>query len=311
LTDTPQVLPRVSVIISTYERPEYLRQALDSVYSQTFGDYEVIVVDDGSSEATVASYELAANTRLIKHERSRCGCAATKNTGARAARGEYLAYLDDDDIWLPHKLESQVNVLDQHPEVGLVYCHFTLVDRELEALPGQPAPKSSGGSCFDRLIRGNIIKSPSTVMLRRQVIDDCGGFREDLLGAEDWEMWIRVACRYQMWSVPEPLVLYRTHPGQLTLRMLTSRRADVQVIERVMEWAEREVPDALPRLRARLSFRLQRLSKWEARENGYSAAFRVLCRAASACPWDLRNYLRMVTSLRYALVGRRSRGGKC
>ncbi len=293
--------PKVSVIISTYERPAYLKQAVESVYAQTFQDFEIIVVDDGSAQETVALYELGDRARLIRHERSRCGCAATKNTGARAARGQYLAFLDDDDLWLPHKLQSQVDILDRQPEVGLVYGHFILVDQDLQPLKDQPKPKAVRGSCLTRLIHGNFIKSPSVVMMRREVIEKCGGFREDMCGAEDWEMWTRAAACCQFQSDPDPLILYRTHPGQMTLKMLTSRRADVQAMERLVEWAMQHAPGAVSRLRSALCFRLQRLSRWEATYNGYGAAARVLARAISVYPWDPRSYLRLLTAVRYAL----------
>lgn len=295
--------PAVSVVISTYKRPGYLREALDSVYRQTFTDYEVIVVDDGSGPETTQTYELRDNTRLICHETPQRGCAATKNTGTRAARGRYVAYLDDDDTWYPEKLAAQVRALDENPEVALAHCHVTLVDESMRPVPEQPKPKPVPRDGLRRLAHGNFIKSPSVVMLRREVFEELGGFDEVVGGAEDWEMWMRIANKHSLYCIPEPLAYYRVHGSQLTGKSLTSRRADARVFEKMLAWARKEAPRARWAIAAGLSYRLQRLARWEAWENGSLAGVRTAMRAIRACPVDPRGYLRIPQALLLGVWG--------
>lgn len=285
--------PTVSVVISTYNRPHFLRQALDSVYRQTFSDYEIIVVDDGSGPEVTQTYQLREDTRLICHEVPKRGCAATKNTGTRASLGKYVAYLDDDDTWREDKLEKQVCVLEEHSEVALVYSYFTLVDEALNPLPDQPRPKAVPRDFFRRFAVGNYIKSPSLVMMRREAFDQCVGFNETAGGAEDWDMWARIAHKYPLHCVQEPLVNYRVHGSQLTGKYLLSRRADVAMMASLLQWVKQEAPEARMLYSMALSYRLQRLSRWEATENGLAAGMRTVMRAIAACPADPRAYLRI------------------
>ncbi|MEN6356208.1 MAG: glycosyltransferase family A protein [Armatimonadota bacterium] len=294
--------PMVSVVISAYKRPAYLNQALHSVYEQTFTDYEVIVVDDGSGDEYTRQYDLGRNTRLIVHDAAQRGCAATKNTGIKASRGRYVAFLDDDDLWLPGKLESQVRAMEEHPEVGLAFCHYTLVDQDLHPLNYQRSPKKLPVDLFKRLLGGNIIKSPSAVMLRRDAIADVGGFNETLCGAEDWEMWIRVAYKYGFWSDDMPLILYRTHPKQMTGKFLTCRRADMQVMETIMKWSRRRALKSSGLVKSALCYRIQRLSKWECKHQGFFVALSLLFRAIRLRPFDVRNYSRLAESALIAFM---------
>lgn len=304
-------VPGVSVIIPTYQRPAYLKQALGSVYNQTYQDFEVIVVDDGSGDEYTNQYELGPNTKLICHDVPKQGCAAARNTGMAASRGRYLAFLDDDDVWLPGKLEAQVRAFREAPGLGLSYCHYTLVDADLHPCTEHHHPKPVRGSHFRRLLHGNFIKSPSVVMISREVIETCGYFNDKTCGAEDWELWVRAAHRFGVQGDIEPLVLYRVHGSQMTGKMATCRRADAEAVESLIAWAQTEASEALPALKATLACRLQKLAKWEARLNGTRAGLRVLGEAIRTNPTDIRHYTRAleIVAVGIASVGRCENNG--
>lgn len=298
--------PAVSVVISTFRRPHFLNQALDSVYAQTFRDFEVIVADDGSGDEYTSQYSLRPDTKLLCGPEPATGSARTRNLGTRAARGRYIAYLDDDDLWLADKLEAQVRILDDNPDCGLTFCHHTLVDQDAKPLAYQPSPKSPPQDYLRMMVMKNLIKTPSCVLVRRSIIDQCGMFDERLIRSEDWEMWARVSHHCAFHADPTPLVLYRTHSAQKTAGSTTPRRrGQVLVVESIGEWVKSDIPEVLPVVRRSLAFWLQKLSRSEARDGDYRGALRSLSRSIALNPWDYRPYTSLVQVAWYAL-----RGGK-
>lgn len=297
-----QSAPTVSVVIATFRRPHFLNQALESVYAQTFKDFEVIIADDGSGDEFTSQYKLGENTQLVCHSEPGRGSACTRNTGTGVARGRYVAYLDDDDVWLPEKLEKQVRVLEEHPEYGLTYCHHILVDEDLRHLEFQPAPRTDSGNCLNVMLRKNVIKSPSCVLVRRDVLDKCGLYDERLRRAEDWELFARIAGQFQFHADPAPLVLYRLHSSQKTTSSFTARRRGmVQVVETMQGWVQRDARNALPIVHRSLAFRLQQLSRCEAQDGRYGAAMQALRRSITLWPWSFRPYGRLLQVAWYLL----------
>lgn len=286
-------IPMVSVVIPAYQRPDYLNQALESVHCQTFADYEVIVVDDCSGDEFVSQYRLRDGIRLLRHDERR-GPAAARNTGIENARGRFIALMDTDDFWLPDKLEMQVRELDYNSDVGLTYCHYVLVNDLLEPLPKQPRPKPLGKDPLRRLLWGNVIKSCSVVLVRREALEKCGLFDESILGVDDWDLWLRVARCYQILQDPTPRVLYRTHPAQFSDDRLMMRQGELAVREQWLEWAERERPDWTRRLRFRMSRDLQRLARCEMRAGLPREAVRTLRRALHVCPWNMQSHAQLL-----------------
>lgn len=205
----------VSVIISTYNYGQYVCQAVDSALAQTYKDIEVLVVDDGSTDDTrehLAQY--GGRIRYIYQEHKER--SAARNTGIRNARGKYLAFLDADDIWLPQKLEFQVPILDQAPEVGLVYCwaYFINPSGQRIVYNGKDTLRglAAGSRVFEQLLFENVITaSGSTAVIRRECVDKVGMFDESLPYAEDQDLWMRITLHYQIAVVTEALVCYRRY----------------------------------------------------------------------------------------------------
>lgn len=207
-------MPKVSVIIPAYNAMAYLPETLDSVLRQTFTDLEVLIINDGSSDHIL---EWAANivdprVKLISQENQRL--AAARNTGITHAKGEYIAFLDADDLWEPTKLEKQVRCLDDNPTVGLVHTWTLLIDREGNKT-GKVVTTQVEGDAWQQIVQKNTIVV-SSVIVRASCLQTVGGFDRDLHYCEDYDMWIRFASHYPFAVVREPLTNYRLHPGTLS-----------------------------------------------------------------------------------------------
>ena len=252
-------MSRVSVIIPTYNCAQYIGVAVESVLAQTFADYELIVVDDGSTDETgdvLKQYE--GRLTLIRQENQER--SAARNTGIRASAGQYIAFLDSDDIWQPDKLERQVAILDQHPEVVLTYCQASYVDTEGRPIRfvGESASGESGTevvvSDLSRdLLLGNVISGGcSTPIVRREALDEVGFFDETLCYPEDWDLWVRLSKKGPFAYVPRPLARYRVYGWHKVLTIEASERLVAQhleVIERGLAGSH-SVTDEQARLRA-------------------------------------------------------------
>ncbi len=205
----------VSVIIPTYNRAAQVAEAVASVLAQTWREFELIVVDDGSSDYTLAALApYASRIRLIR--RGKCGgVSAARNAGMAAARGAWLAFLDSDDLWLPEKLAHQMAYLAAHP--ALLWCQTeeTWVRRGVR-LTQPPTHRKIGGWIFFQSLERCLV-SPSAVIMHRRLLEEHGGFDELLPAAEDYDLWLRLSWRHEIGLVPEPLVIKRGgHADQLS-----------------------------------------------------------------------------------------------
>jgi glycosyltransferase involved in cell wall biosynthesis len=197
--------PRVSVVIPAYNAAAFIEATLDTVAAQTFRDFEVLVVDDGSKDDTAGVVDrfLAAKGlrgRAIKQANKKI--AGARNTGWRAAGGEWIAFLDHDDAWYPSKLQRTMEEIGAHPEAGLV-CHWeNVVEKGRVLRVCQNGPWVDG--MYERLLfQGNAL-SPSCVTVRREALEKVGGFREEerFNTVEDYDLWMRLArvCRFHFWG---------------------------------------------------------------------------------------------------------------
>ena len=203
---------RVSVIIPAYNHARFVAQAIESALTQTFPPAEVIVVDDGSTDDTVrvlAGY--ADRVQVIRH--SNCGVAASRNKGAAVSTGEYLAFLDADDIWLPRKLEKQIARFQAEPDLGLVDCGMVEINNAgglmQEHLDGDDGWVAEKMLLFNG--RSVIVGIGSTSLIPRRVFEEIGGFDSRLSTSADWDLACRIALRYRIGFVPEILLHYRIH----------------------------------------------------------------------------------------------------
>ena len=207
--------PVVSVVLPTYDRLEFLRPAIESLFAQTFEDWELVIADDGSSGDTRAYLESLESPPRVKviWLRHTGRPSVVRNAALRVAQGEYVAFLDSDDVWLPTKLEVQIASLRCHAARQWSYTRFALVDPAGNPTP--PArtrcwPVPSGWILENLLIGTTVIALPS-VVVSRQLIEQLGAFDEELVMCEDDEMWFRLAAHSEIDGVDEPLTLVRRH----------------------------------------------------------------------------------------------------
>ena len=208
--------PKVSVIIPTYNRAAFLGAAVRSVLDQTFGDFEVIVVDDGSTDGTDEVVRDIADPRVRYLRQEHKGISSAMNGGIRAASGAYIARLDSDDVWLPEMLQVEVAVLEARPEVGLVSAKGQAMNVSGEILSTTAGlPERYPGDSFRSMLYDDCTCN-ITVIARRSCFDRVGLYDESLEGNEDWDMWLRMARHYRLAQVDRVLAHFRWHEGNVT-----------------------------------------------------------------------------------------------
>lgn len=212
----------------------YLPAALEGVRSQTFTDYEVIAIDDGSTDGTREWLSQQPDVRCIFNAEN-LGTYETLNVGLRVARGEFIAVLNDDDLWTHEKLAWQVDLLDAHPEVGLVHTAGYFIDADGKQTEGNPLgfafPRFETGDILLGLVYENKIIA-SAALARRACFEDVGYFNREYFGSGDWEMWWRIAEKWHVGFVDEPLTMYRVHGANASHKLEKIWRDD----QKLREW---------------------------------------------------------------------------
>lgn len=254
-------MPTVSVLIPNYNRGRMLQDAVRSVLVQSYQDFEILVVDDGSTEDIPAALApFSARVQYVRKENG--GCASAKNFGLGLVTGEYLAVLDNDDLWLPAKLERQVEELKRQPNVGMVSCQVFVMDDDARVLarPPQGAGRKTPRVSLAELAEQNVIVGGSSAqMVRTNALRDIGGFDTSVYH-DDWDCWVRLAYHWRLWMIPEPLAYYRINSQGYRNHAPLPERADavhksmLTVSERAFEGWWEEEGDPTP-IRARAQAR--------------------------------------------------------
>jgi hypothetical protein len=285
--------PRVSVVVPAYNVAPFIEQCLSSVLTQSFSDLELIVVDDGSSDSTLAVVEAVDDPRVQTVRKENGGCASARNAGAAQARGEFLAFLDGDDYWLPNMLSTGVALLQEHPEVDVLFFLSRAVDESGRNL-GLLRPSSRRSYSFEDLIVENPVGNGSASIVRRRALEQAGTFDESLAASSDCDMWLRIAVLRpgNFACLPEILVCYRRRDGQTTGNWPRMTLAYEQVLQK----ARVADPEAVRRLEPRSRCHWHRYHAYIAYESGeLGTALRFLLLSARAS-WhtflfDLRSWL--------------------
>jgi len=207
------IMPLVSIVIPCYNRAWILKEAIESVLSQKFHDFELIVVDDGSTDETHELLKSYDQIRTIRQEHR--GVSAARNAGIVHANGELIAFLDSDDIWLPEKLSAQVAFYEKHPAALICQTEEIWLRNGTRANPKNRHKKRSG-MIFEDSLELCLI-SPSAVMMRRSLFDEVGLYDESMPACEDYDLWLRTTCRFPVYLIATPLVIKRGgHEDQLS-----------------------------------------------------------------------------------------------
>lgn len=263
MTDNPEV----SVIIPAYEAERFLSATLDSVLEQSYESFEVIVVDDGSTDSTpnlVRAYA-SRDGRVRLLEQSHAGVTRARNQGILASRGRYIAPLDADDVWFRDKLAKQVALFERSSdEVGLVYCWSVHIDAEGRLTPHWCAHEVEAGA-LTALIICNFVGNASAPMMRRDCLEQVGGYdtrlrAQNAEAVADWDLYLRLAERVEFRVVREILMGYRIHPGNLSSNLAAMSRAHRFLMDAVAK-QHPDLPEGLlGRSAAEMSFYLALLS---------------------------------------------------
>jgi glycosyltransferase involved in cell wall biosynthesis len=257
--------PTVSVIMPIYNVAPYVRAAVESVLAQSWRDFELIAVDDESSDGTPEQLAGIDDPRVRVIRQKHAGSAAARNRGLREARGRYVAFLDGDDLWLPGKLKAQVEWLEGHPRTDLVFTASRVVDESGEDA-GRATFGRPGTVSFPTLLVEDVIGNGSSAMLRREAIDTAGWFDTRLVAGADHDLWLRTALlrEHNIHGLPHTLTLYRRRQGQESADWRVKRKAWDQILTKM----ERLAPRVVTSVRDEADANLLRVVSCIAYENG-------------------------------------------
>ncbi len=224
-------MPKVSIVVPSYNRADFIAQTIESILAQSFRDFDLLFIDDGSTDKTedIVRYYAERDARVQYHYQANEERARARTHGVELADSDYVAFVDSDDIWYPHKLAEQVDVLDALSEMVLVYSAVDRIDMQGKHLP--PAPrqrKGESGFVFFDLLRRNMIPSV-TPMARLSTLKEVGAQNTELIPYEDWDYWLRVARRGEFYHIPESLGAYRLHPQQSVQNVKAERIEEVTI----------------------------------------------------------------------------------
>lgn len=290
----PESKPTVSVIIPTYNRGSLLSRSVRSVLYQTYTDFELIVVNDGSSDNTDQIMKIFQDSRIvyIKHSTNK-GASAARNTGLKIAKGSFIAFQDSDDEWLPEKLEKQVQILENSPiDVGVVYCDLNRYNLKGEKRYfSSPNIMPEDGIIFEEALDDRVHNiGTQTLLVRRECFEKVGYFDEKLLRYIDWEMLIRLSRYYRFHHMKEPLVNYYVTKGNLTSKGVHTGIPAVRIIYE-------KYYDDIKKNRKLLAKRFYWLGSYML-QTGQERDGRIfLWRAFATRPFNLRYFFALIISL--------------
>lgn len=265
-------VPTVAVVIPAYNSMRYLPLTLRSVLAQTYQDFEVIIVNDGSADGIESWYDQLSDTVKAKvklFSQPNSGTCAARNKGIAQTQSPYIAFLDSDDIWLPNKLARQVAVLQKNPAVSLTYSWSAAIDAQGEPVghiyAGRTAMKPSVKDVWAGMLIKNEISTPSAVLVKRSCLIAVGGFDTALCSyVEDKDLWLRIAIAHRIKLMPEVLIHKRRHPDNTSKQWMAMEQASYQVIEKALSAPPDGISAAeLNRLRQKSYGSLNRHMAWK------------------------------------------------
>lgn len=235
-------MPHISVVIPAYNAERTIVKTIESVQQQTFQDFELIVINDGSTDRTLELVQSIKDRRLKIFSYENGGLPTARNRGLSHATGEFITFIDADDLWTPDKLEAQLAALQQHPEAGVAYSWTYFMYEKGETFSFHPCPPTSfEGNVYDKLLISDFIRSGSNVLLRKQAIASVGGFDPALKSCEDWDCWLRLAAKWTFVVVPKYQILYRQASGAMSSKVETMKEAALIAMEKAYRAAPPEL----------------------------------------------------------------------
>jgi len=260
--------PTISLVIPAYNVERTILETIESVQQQTFSAFEIIVINDGSTDRTLELLESVNDERLKVFSYENGGLPVARNRGISHATGEFIAFLDADDLWTPDKLELQLAALQQHPEAGVAYswtCDFIDGQKEIHH---RYEPVRFEGNILPELLIRNFLNSGSNPLIRREAIQSVGEFDPTLRSCEDWDFYLRLAAKWKFVVVPKWQIWYRLSPTSMSTKVEIMEMAALTVIER----AYRVAPPELQFLRSKTLADLYQYCATQYLRNGTSVS---------------------------------------
>ncbi|MBE9004022.1 glycosyltransferase [Fortiea sp. LEGE XX443] len=223
--------PRISVIIPAYNSENTIKATIDSVLNQTFADFELIVINDGSTDSTLDIVSQIQDSRLKVFSFENAGGNVSRNRGLQKSVGEFVSFLDADDIWTHHKLASQLKALQNNVDAKVAYSWTDYIGENGKFLVAGNHV-TVDGDVYERLLVSNFLENGSNPLICRDILLELGGFDESLVAAQDWDMWLRLAAKYAFICVPEVQILYRVSANSLSSNLARQEKACLAVLER-------------------------------------------------------------------------------
>ncbi|MBZ8182199.1 glycosyltransferase [Oscillatoria salina] len=237
-------MPIISVIVPAFNAEKTIQETINSVINQTFSNFELIIINDGSQDSTLEILESIKDPRIKIFSYPNAGAAVSRNRGFAKAVGEYIAFLDADDLWTPDKLEAQLSALQATPEAAVAYSWSDCIDETSKFLrPGGHI--SINGNAYAKLLMVDILENGSNPLIHRQAFIEVGGFDESLQAGQDWDLYLRLAAKYHFVTVPRSQILYRISANSMSADVWRLETASLQLISR----AYSKAPSSLQKLK--------------------------------------------------------------
>ena len=232
-------MPLISVVIPAYNSEKTIGETVRSVLAQTMDEFEIIVINDGSQDGTLEQLNEISDARLTVLSYENSGVAVSRNRGIAAAKGEYIAFLDADDLWVPEKLAYQYQALENVPTAAVAYSWTDYIDDEGSFLRSGMRPSFSG-NVYQKLLTSNFLECGSNPMVRRSAFQHVGVFDQELPPSEDWDMWLRLAKSYEFVLVSLPQVLYRISTTSASFNLERHETSKIKALEKAFKEAPPE-----------------------------------------------------------------------
>ena len=224
-------MPLVSVIIPVFNGEKTIQETIESVLNQTITDFELLVINDGSQDGTVEIVECISDSRIQVFSYPNAGQSTSRNRGIELAKGDYISFIDADDLWTSDKLEAQLKALQANPKAGVAYSWTDWIDESSQLL-GKGSHNTEQGEVFTKLLLNDFVANGSNALIRRDALTEVGGFDPSVTPAEDWDLWLRLAARYEFVAVRSPQILYRISPNSASFNVWKMESSSLQVIDK-------------------------------------------------------------------------------
>lgn len=226
--------PKVSIIITTYNREIYLKETISSILSQSYGNFELIIIDDGSTDNSKEVISSFVDERIIYYYQQNKGQNSARNKGMSLSQGEYIAHVDSDDLWKSTKLEKQVHILNKKKDIDLVYCGTRLIDNKGFFIKKLKIHKHNG-FVLDKLLMSNFLYNGSNILFRKSCLEKVTCFDESVNRMTDWQFYLNFAIFYKFYSIPEYLVLYRIHDTNMSINYKKYEKNGFKILHKIFK----------------------------------------------------------------------------